>query len=319
MKNKKSLLWLYAIASLVVIIVAVVVSLTAGISLGTDIGGGNQIEVKISAEMTAKTATKDLESVMSKQGYSVERIFVEDKFTDTYVVAKTASKKIKDESALKNAIAEKLEVSASDVEILEFKGSVTNKAVIWTSVGVVCLLLALFVMGWIRYGIVAGATLAVVSLHSLITAMSLLVLTRLPITLVSVIEILSAVILVIFATILLLERIRENKKMKHNESLSQEELVSLSEKESRKPLIFIGALVLVLCVVLMCVPVKAVIFSALTMFVCLLTSVFSYYCLGTKLHSVMLSVQADTEKARLSRNVSPAPVETKKKTTKKTK
>lgn len=319
MKNKKSLLWFYAIVSLVIIIAAVVVSLTAGISLGTDIGGGNQVEVKISAEMPAKTATKDLESVMNKKGYTVERVFIEDKYTDTYVVAKTATKKIKDADALKNAIAEKLEISASDVEILSFDGSVTNKAVIWTSVGVVCLLLALFIMGWIRYGIVAGATLAVVSLHSLIMAMSFLVLTRLPITLVSVIEILAAVVLVIFATILLLERIRENKKMKHNETLSQEELVSLSEKESRKPLIFIGALVMVLCVVLMCVPIRAVIFSALTMFVCAITAVFSYYCLGTKLHSVMLTVQANTERARLSKNVSPAPAETKKKTTKKTK
>lgn len=317
MKNKKSLLWLYAILSLVIIVAAVVVSLTAGISLGTDVGGGNQIEVKISAEMNRKEAVKNLESVLGKEGCVAEKIFVEDKWTDTYVVAKTATKKI-NETELKNAIAEKLEVSATDIEINAFDGSVTNKAVIWTSVGVVCLLLALFVMGWVRYGVVSGTTLTVVSLHALLMAISLFVLTRLPITMISIVEILASVVLVIFATILLLERIRENKKMKHNENLSNEQLVDLSNNEIRKPLIYLLALSLVICVVLMCVPVRFVILSALAMFVCVGISVFSYYCLGTNLHSLMLTMQADNQKARLSRNVSPAPAsETKKKSSKK--
>lgn len=319
MKNKKSLLWLYAILSLVIIVAAVVVSLTAGISLGTDVGGGNQIEVKISAEMNTKDAVKKLESVLGKEGYISEKTFVEDKWTDTYVVAKTATKKIKNEAALKTAIAEKLEVAAEDVSILEFDGSVTNKAVIWTSVGVVCLLLALFVIGWVRYGVVSATTLTVVSLHALLMALSLFVLTRLPITMISIMEILASVVLVIFATILLLERIRENKKMKHNENLSAEEMVNLSSKEIRKPLIYILALSLIICIVLICVPVRFVILSALAMLVCVAVSVFSYYCLGTNLHVSMLTMQAENEKARLSRNVSPAPAaETKKKTAKKT-
>ncbi len=319
MKNKKSFLWLYALISLVIIVATVIVSLTAGISTGTDIGGGNQIEVKITAEINKKTAVSDLKEVMSDNGCAVERVFVEDKFVDTYVVAKTAKKEIKNQDALKSKIAEKLNVDVSSVEILEFDGRVTNKVVIWTSVGIVCLLLALFVIGWIRYGLVSGTTLTIITLHSLLLAISLMILTRLPITMVSIIEILASVVLSILATILLLEKIRENKKMKHNENLSSNELVSLSNKEILKPLIFTGALVLVVSLVLVFVPVRLVTLSAVSLVVCLTSSVYSYYLIGTNLQKLMLTIQENNQKARLSKNVSPAPAKETKKVSKKSK
>lgn len=317
MKNKKSFLWLYALISLVIIVATIIVSLTAGISTGTDIGGGNQVEVKITAETNEKTAVSDLKEIMADNGCVVERIFVQDKFVDTYVVAKTAKKEIKNQDTLKSKIAEKLNVDVSSVEIFEFEGRVTNKIVIWTSVGIVCLLLGLFIIGWIRYGLVSGTTLTIITLHSLLLAISLMILTRLPITMISIIEILASVALSILATILLLEKIRENKKMKHNENLSSNELVSLSSKEILKPLIFAGVLVLAISLVLVFVPVRLVTLSAVSLVVCLASTVYSYYLLGTNLQKLMLTIQENNQKARLSKNVSPAPAKTAKKTSKK--
>jgi len=307
MKNKKSLLWVYAIISLVLIVTAVIVSLTAGISTGTDIGGGYQVEVKISSETNLNDAVKDLKSAMKKSNITAEKVFVEDKFTDTYVVAKTNVKNIKNEEIIKNQIAEKMGVTSDDIEIFAFDGSVTNKTVIWTSVGVVCLLLALFIMGWIRYGVVSATSLTIVALHTLLVSASLLIITRLPITMVSVIAILSSVVLVILATILLLERIRENKKMKHNESLSANEIVDLSNKETYKPLLMLSALLAVVCLCLVCVPVRLVTFSALSLFVCLAVAVYSYYLVGTNFTALMLTISDASQKAKLSKNVSPAP------------
>lgn len=307
MKNKKSFLWLYAVISLVIIISAVVVSLTAGISLGTDVGGGNQIEVTITSETNRNEAVSSVKEVMAENGCAVERVFVEDKFVDTLVVAKTPNKQIKNKDALKSKIAEKLGVEVSAVEILEFDGGVTNKSVIWTSVGIVCLLLALFVIGWVRYGLVSGTTLTIVALHNMLVSISLLVLTRLPITMISIVEILAGVVLSIFATVLLLEKIRENKKMKHNETLSETEVVELSNKEVLKPLIFTGALVLVVCLALVFVPVRIVTLSALSFVVCVASTVYSYFFLGTNLQSLMLTIQDDNQRARLSKNVSAKP------------
>lgn len=307
MKNKKSFLWLYAVISLVIIISAVVVSLTAGISLGTDVGGGNQIEVTITSETNRNEAVSSVKEVMAENGCAVERVFVEDKFVDTLVVAKTPNKQIKNKDALKSKIAEKLGVEVSAVEILEFDGGVTNKSVIWTSVGIVCLLLALFFIGWVRYGLVSGTTLTIVALHNMLVSISLLVLTRLPITMISIVEILAGVVLSIFATVLLLEKIRENKKMKHNETLSETEVVELSNKEVLKPLIFTGALVLVVCLALVFVPVRLVTLSALSFVVCVASTVYSYFFLGTNLQSLMLTIQDDNQRARLSKNVSAKP------------
>lgn len=316
MKNKKSFLWLYAVISLVIIISAVVVSLTAGISLGTDVGGGNQIEVTITSETNRNDAVSSLKEIMAENGCRAERVFVEDKFVDTLVVAKTPNKKIKNQDELKSKIAEKIGVDVSDVEILEFDGGVTNKSVIWTSVGIVCLLLALFFIGWVRYGLVSGTTLTIVALHSMLISISLLVLTRLPITMISIVEILVGVVLSIFATVLLLEKIRENKKMKHNENLSGNEIVDLSSKEVLKPLIFTGALALVVCIALVFVPVRLVTLSALSLVVCVASTVYSYYFLGTNLQALMLTIHEGNQKARLSKNVSVKPSKETKKVSK---
>lgn len=307
MKNKKSLLWVYAVISLVLIVAAVIVSLTAGISTGTDVGGGYQIEVKVSSETNLNEAVKDLKEAMKSSKVTAEKVFVEDKFTDTYVVAKTNVKNIKNEEIVKNKIADKMNVSVDDIEIFAFDGSVTNKTVIWTSVGVVCLLLALFIMGWIRYGIVSATSLTIVALHTLLVSASLMIITRLPITMVSVIAILASVVLVILASILLLERIRENKKMKHNESLTANEIVSLSNKETYKPLLMLTALLAVVCLCLICVPVRLVTLSALSLFVCLAVAVYSYYLVGTNFTALMLTLSDASQKAKLSKNVSPAP------------
>lgn len=307
MKNKKSLLWVYAIISLVLIVAAVIVSLTAGINTGTDIGGGYQIEVKVSSETNLNGAVKDLKSAMKNSKVTAEKVFVEDKFTDTYVIAKTNVKSIKNENAVKNQIADKMNVSVDDVEIFSFDGSITNKTVIWTSIGIVCLLLALFIMGWIRYGVVSATSLTIVALHTLLVSASLLIITRLPITMVSIIAILASVVLVILATILLLERIRENKKMKHNESLNSYEIVELSNKETYKPLLMLTALLAVVCLCFVCVPVRLVTFSALSLFACLIVAVYSYLFVGTNFTALLLNLSEVSQKAKLSKNVSPAP------------
>lgn len=304
MKNKKHLIWIYFAVSLVMIVTALIVALTAGINIGTDVGGGYQIEVKVSAETNNNEAVKDLKNALKAEKIRVERVFTEDKLIDTYVVAKT-NNEIKDATALKTALATKLGVDAANIEINSFKGSVTNKAVIWTSVAIVCLLIGLFIIGWLRYGVTAAVSLALIPLHSLLIGVSLLIITRLPITLPAIIEVLAMVVLVVFATVLLLEKIRENQKLKHNENLSPNELVDLSNKETLKPIIVLAAMLLVFSLVMLCVPVFVVTMSALTMIVLILASVYSYYFMGISLHKVMLMLKSTKEKMRLSKNLPP--------------
>lgn len=312
MKNKKSFLGLYLIISFVIIIAAVIVSLTAGINLGTDIGGGTQLEVTI-ADTTAKN--KQIEAVkdiVEDYGYRVDKIFVEDKFVDTVIVVRIADKNVEAKSEIRNAIVSELSIQSDDISKFEtFNGSITNKAVLWIGVAIVCLLLLLFIAGWIRYKLVAGLSLMFAILHTLMLSVALFVLTRLPITKVSLIEILCGVIFTLFAFVFALEKIKENAALKYNSDLSTIELVEMSKKSTIKPLAFFAITIAVVCLVFVCVPVSFVALSACGLLVCLVSAVYSYYFIGMDFHEKILDIKVQADKAKLSKNSSPAPDKTK--------
>jgi len=318
MKKRIPLLGLYLIISFVLIITAVVVSLTAGINLGSDIAGGTQFEVTINSPAASDKQITTIEKILKDNGERAEKIFVEDKDVDTKIVVRIADKKIEKQNDIKEAIVSELVLNQDDVSSFSiFNGTVTKKAVLWTSIAIVCLLLVVFIAGWLRYKIVAGLSLTFAILHTLMLCVAMFVITRIPITMVSLIEILCITALVLFAFVLTLERIKENAELKHNSSLTTEELVSVSKKSTLTPLIFLAGLIAVVCLIFVCVPVSFVALSAGGLFICLLAGVYSYYFVGVEFHERLLDLKVQADKMKLSRNVSPAPSKAKKTTTKK--
>ena len=157
MKKRIPLLGLYLIISFVLIITAVVVSLTAGINLGSDIAGGTQFEVTINSPAASDKQITTIEKILKDNGERAEKIFVEDKDVDTKIVVRIADKKIEKQNDIKEAIVSELVLNQDDVSSFSiFNGTVTKKAVLWTSIAIVCLLLVVFIAGWLRYKIVAG-------------------------------------------------------------------------------------------------------------------------------------------------------------------
>ncbi len=301
MTKRKPFLSLYLIISLVLVVLAVVLSLTVGFNVGSDIGGGTQFEVKLSSEQTASAQTSKIKSALKEHGLVAEKIFVEDKGIDRAIIVRVAKKDLKDD--VRESVAEKLGVDISNVsEFNNINGLVTKKTVLWTSVAVICILLLIFVLGWIRYKLMAGLSLTFTVLHALLLSVSALVITRLPLTFVSLVLILSGLCLVIFAYVLTLERIRENAKLKHNENLSAFELVDISKKATLKPLIYLGALLLIMAIVILCLPIEYVIFSALTFIVCLALSAYSYYFVGMEIYANLLDIKMIRDKQRVSKN-----------------
>ncbi len=300
MTNKKNLVW-YLCVSLVLIIVAVVLSLTVGINLGSDIGGGTQVEIKIENTQNVSQQTKQVKSALKEHGLIEERIFVEDKGVDTYLVVRVNKKNV--DPKLRDTLIKKLGVEEEAVSTLQtISGTVTNRAVIWASVTIVCVLLAIFVAGWLRYKIMAGLTLLLAVLHSLIVTTALVIIVRLPINFISMAIILASVILTLFACVITLERLRENQKAKHNEGLSVDELVNMSQKSTLKPLIFIVCALLILALCLVCTPLSVVTMSGATIFVCLLVSAYTYYFVAMNIHKYLLEAKVTRDKIRLSRN-----------------
>jgi len=308
MNKKKSFLGIYLIVSFVLIIAAVIVSLTAGIKLGTDVGGGTQFEVTIDGTVASNKQIQNIKDVLHKNHLHAEEIFVEDKLVDTVIVVRIADKTVKNQAEVKAGLVQKLGVEAEDIsEFSTFNGTITKRVVLYTSIAIVCVLLLLFFAGWIRYNIVSGLTLMFAVLHTLMLNVSLLVLTRLPVTMITMIEILCGIILALFAFILLLERIRENAQLKHNEGLSTEELVQTSNKSVLKPLVFLAILITVVAIAFVCVPVRFVTLSACGLLVSIATAVYTYYFVGVGVHEKLLEFKVNADKMRLSKNDSPAP------------
>lgn len=317
MNKKKYFFGLYLIVAFAIIISAVVVSLTLGINLGSDIGGGTQFEVAIDGNVAKSKDIKEIKEIVKKNGESIETIFVEDDRIETVIVVRIADKKIEKQSEIKKAIVEKLGVESSAISEFEiFNGTVTNKNVLHTGIAVVCVLLAIFIAGWIRYQLVAGLSLVFTTLTTLMLMVSMHILTRVPLTMISIMIMLALITVVLFAFVLFLEKVKANSKLKHYESLTTKELIDVSNKSVLKPLAFLAVLLLALSVVIVCIPVRFVTLTACSMFECLFVSILTYLFIDVPMHERLLDLKIQSDKLKLSKNSSPAPSKNKAKTEK---
>lgn len=319
MNKKKSFLGLYLIISFVLIIAAVVVSLTAGINLGIDVGGGTQFEVVVTPnegeEVTNKFVQEQesiIKDVLKDNGLRAEQIFVQDKDSHVFVVVRVANDNITNRAELVSDLASSLEIeedNISDFSIIS--GSLTKKTVIWASVAIICVLLLVFIAGWIRYNIMSGLTLTFGLLHALMINVALHILTRLPLTFASIIIMLCSVVLMLFALIFVLEKIRELKKSRSSEGMEISELVGTAKKRTLLPLVCLVAMIFVMAIIFVFIPVSHVQLSACSIIVCLASIAYTYYFVATNLHEKLLEIKEATERAKLSRDNSPAPQEKK--------
>ena len=306
--NKKPWLLIYTIISFCVIVAAIVVSLTAGFNLGSDIAGGTQIEILVTgSEKSESQLISETKIVFKENGVAYDKVFVEDKYTDTYLIVRTNNKSF-NKDKLTNNLAHKLEIEVEDITgIYEISGFVTKSAVVWISVTLALLIVGIFLASWIRYKLMTAISLTIAVLHSIIFSTSLLVVTRIPFTLVSFIILALFSALILFAFVLTFERVLENGKMVHNKDLSSEELIKLSKNQTLKTLLFIVCGLTVVALALMFVPSLNIVFNAISLLVGLLSATYSYWFIGLSLYSFMLTIKDAANKRRLSTDNSPAP------------
>ncbi len=313
-KMKKYPLLVSLIVSCVIVVASLFILGFFGMNLGTSLGGGSQFDIKLENDVNTVQATAKVKSAIRKNGYIMDSSFVEDrfvateengKFTIKCMVVKIANKDISDDKKQEiiNSVAEALDVSIDKISSIEnITSSIKAKNVLFIGLAVGIIAICLFVLGWVRYNIFAGLSFILAYLHNIILYLSVLILTRVQLNLVS----LSVVIILTLAMSCLLiaiyEKNRQYELAKSDVKTSVSERMWQSEKEVSKPFIVIAIAILVFALLLFFVPVASVRFSALGIIIALIITAYTGILIGPGTYASLMEIKDYNEKAILSRN-----------------
>lgn len=303
--KKKLLLPAYLVLSLVLIICAVVMSLTKGVNLGVDFNGGKQIEIKLEENVNTSNYEKDINEVLKKYNLSIDSATSQDRYTDSYYLFKINTNEIsaEHEVSMKNEIADKLNINVENIsEIMDISGNVTQKTLINISIAVACVFVVFFIAGIFRYGIMGGLSLLFTALHTMIISFALVLITRLQINIPTIVAILVACVFSLVIYTLILERVREGK-LKHHSDKSDAELFVDANKKSLTSTIIISIALAVFAIASMFSSIAYIRLFSLALIECVMVAVYSANLVGVELGSQLYTVKTDVDKQKLSKNV----------------
>ena len=303
MKKSKILLPIMLIVSLVIVVSSVIVSLTAGINLGIDFVGGKQIEIQVPENSSTTNYRKDIADVLGDYGLSIDSSYDEDKFTESYYVVKINTREVSSENAeaIREAIATKLSLPLENVsDVMSISGSVTQKTILVVGFAILGILLSIFAICWIRYGVMEALAILFGSLHNMIISFALIFLTRVPLTVSSCtgIFVLSVAFTALFAMIL--ERARESLQSKTNTS-SAREVYADSFKKSIVMTIIVLASALVFGIAGLFVEANVIGLFALSVIISTIVAGYSIF-VTTNLCGYLAEAKIARDKQKLSKN-----------------
>lgn len=311
---KKYPLLISAIVSCVLVVASLFILGFFGMNLGTSLGGGSQFEITLSNDANSKEYVKAVKEVVSDNGYIVDTSFVEDKFkageqnlefTDKCLVVKIAHKDISDDAELKirTAIAEKLNIDVDKISSIENITSVIKaKNILFLGLALGIIMVCLFVYAWIRFDIFAGLSFILANLHNIILFLSLMILTRIQLNMISLISIVVLTLVMSSILIVVYEKYREQSKLQTGEKMTVSERMMASEKSTVAPFAIIAGAALVFALLMLFVPVSMVRFAALGIVVAILVSIYTTLMIGPGSYAALLELRNDYLMAVLSRN-----------------
>lgn len=311
---KKYPLLISIIVSCVLVVASLFILGFFGINLGTSLAGGSQFEITLSNDADTKEYTAKIKEVVSNKGYIVDSAFVEDKykagdedleFTDRCLVVSIASKNISDadKKDIRTALAEKLEIDVEDISAIEKTTSALKaKSVLFLGIAVAIIVVCLFAFGWLRYSIFAGLSFILAYLHNIILFLSMIILTRVQLNLISLASIVVLTLVMTAVLIVIYEKYREQSRLKTAEKQTIAERMIACEKTAVKPFGIIAGAIVVFALMMLFVPVAMVRFASLGMIIALLVTAYTTLVIGPASYVALLEIRNDYLKAIVSRN-----------------
>ena len=160
----------------------------------------------------------------------------------------------------------------------------------------------MFIFGFVRYDVFAGLSFLLAIIHNLILNLSLIILTRMPLGLVSL-AIISILTLVMLAALV---SIFEKNKIENELHLAEKETPSSRlirvEFSAIRPYIFVVGAVIIFSIFMFLVPVANVIFSATSILISLIVSSYTTLLVAPGVYGSLLDLKKTAFEATLSRN-----------------
>lgn len=311
---KKYPLLVSLIISCVLVVASIFVVAFCGLKLSPSLGGGSQFEVAIPDSADSKTCVQGIKNILKNNNISYDSFTIEDKAkagdeptaqSQRYVVVNILATNVSDETEqkIRDQVSSKLGVPAENVsEINNIISSIKSKDILLFGLGIGIIAICLFVFGYIRYDLFAGLSFFLSILHNLILFLSVMILTRIPLGLVSIAAI--AILSLIMTAVLV--SIYEKNKLESEMHLAEKETPSerliKSEVSAIKPYIFILVSVVVFSLILFFIPLNNVVFSTLSVLVSLAVSVYTTLLIGPGVYGTFLDIKKARFDATLSRN-----------------
>lgn len=313
-KTKKYPLLITTIISCVIVIASLFILGFFGMKLGTSLGGGSQFQIAINDETKAKEYTNIVKDVLADNKIEVDSVFVQDKFvagenkgefTTKCLVVKTTAEDVSAtvQSKIKTELASKLSVTEGSITSLEnITSSVSSKDVLFIGLALGIILVLLFVFAWLRYNIFAGLTFIVAYLHNLILYLSILILTRVELSLLSLVLAIALTLLMSVVLVHVLEKYREQEKLHIDDKLTITERLISVQKQALKPFVFVIGAVLVFALLMFIVPVRSVVFAAINLIIALAVTCYTAILVAPAVFAALSESREARRKAVLSRN-----------------
>ncbi len=313
--QKKYPLLVSTIVSCVIIVVSLFILGFFGLKLSVSLGGGSRMEVNLEQNAIVKEAKDKVGEVLSKHHISIDSSFVEDKYVAgaddeteylrKCLVIQVAKKGIsaEEKAEIKSEIAQALGTNPAYVsEMQEITSSVTAKEVLFVALAVGIIAICFFIFAWIRYNVFAGISFVLSFLHNIILFLSLIILTRVQLSVISLIIVLIMTLVMSIVLVNIYEKFKETSKLSSSDKIPVSELMLSSEKQVVMPYAIILATALLCSLMLLIVPANMVkIASVSGIYACVITA-YTSLIIGPASYAAVLEIRDMNQKAQLSRN-----------------
>ena len=311
-KMKKYPILLSAIVSCLIIVASLFILGFFGIKLGVTLGGGTQIEVVMKEANEKSNYVSKVGTVLDKYGYSVDSFFVEDKYTaseentdfTTKCLIIQIAEDIEEENVtkIKNDICSTLSLNEQYVSVNNIVSSVASKSALYLGIAFAIIIVAFFVFGWIRYDIFAGISFIVAFLHNIIVYLSVIILTRIELSVSSLSVLIFMTLIMALALITIYEKFRAISKQQDADKIPTQERMMESEKQTVKPFLFTCVAILIFAIALLFVPSLRMKVVSLNIIIVLLVTAYTTLLIGPSTYVATLEIREMNRKAIMSRN-----------------